>query len=174
MVYSTTDPLEAMQFGGNLIVMDEGRILQQGPAVEVFEHPANCRVAEITNDPSMNLWKAKLEGGAFKIAPGLELTASSAVDALTAQAADDYTVGFRANDIRIEDGGLEFEVELSEIAGSETIIHLRRNDARMIARVEGVVSLNLQEVVPVKINTDWLYVFDKNEQLVQSPFRSKS
>lgn len=174
VVYSTTDPLEAMQFGGNLIVMDEGRILQQGPAVEVFEHPANCRVAEITNDPSMNLWKAKLEGGAFKIAPGLELTASSAVDALTAQAADDYTVGFRANDIRIEDGGLEFEVELSEIAGSETIIHLRRNDARMIARVEGVVSLNLQEVVPVKINTDWLYVFDKNEQLVQSPFRSKN
>ena len=44
----------------------------------------------------------------------------------------------------------------------------------MIARVEGVVSLNLQEVVPVKINTDWLYVFDKNEQLVQSPFRSKN
>ncbi len=167
VVYSSTDPLEAMQFGGDLIVMDEGRILQQGPAVEVFEHPATCRVAEITNDPSMNLWSAQLDGDRFRVAPGLDLPRPERMRDL---APTDYTVGFRANDIRIEEGGLDFEVELSEIAGSETIIHLRRGEKRMIARVEGVVSLQMQQTVPVKINTDWLYAFNSNQHLVHSPF----
>ena len=167
VVYSSTDPLEAMQFGGDLIVMDEGRILQQGPAVEVFEHPATCRVAEITNDPSMNLWSAQLDGDRFRVAPGLDLPRPERMRDL---APTDYTVGFRANDIRIEEGGLDFEVELSEIAGSETIIHLRRGETRMIARVEGVVSLQMQQTVPVKINTDWLYAFNSNQHLVHSPF----
>ncbi len=167
VVYSSTDPLEAMQFGGDLIVMDEGRILQQGPAAEVFEHPATCRVAEITNDPSMNLWSAQLDGDRFQVAPGLDLPRPERMRDL---APTDYTVGFRANDIRIEEGGLDFEVELSEIAGSETIIHLRRGEKRMIARVEGVVSLQMQQTVPVKINTDWLYAFNSNQHLVHSPF----
>lgn len=167
VVYSSTDPLEAMQFGGDLIVMDEGRILQQGPAVEVFEHPATCRVAEITNDPSMNLWSAQLDGDRFRVAPGLDLPRPERMRDL---APTEYTVGFRANDIRIEEGGLDFEVELSEIAGSETIIHLRRGETRMIARVEGVVSLQMQQTVPVKINTDWLYAFNSNRHLVHSPF----
>ena len=167
VVYSSTDPLEAMQFGGDLIVMDEGRILQQGPAVEVFEHPATCRVAEITNDPSMNLWTAQLDGDRFRVAPGLDLPRPERMRDL---APTDYTVGFRANDIRIEEGGLDFEVELSEIAGSETIIHLRRGETRMIARVEGVVSLQMQQTVPVKINTDLRYAFNSNQHLVHSPF----
>jgi glycerol transport system ATP-binding protein len=170
VVYSTTDPLEAMQFGGTLLVMDEGRIIQQGPAVDVFEHPATCRVAEITNDPSMNLWPATFTGGQFHIAEGIDLPAPADTSGVNEGAC---IVGFRSNDIRIEAGGLEFVVELSEIAGSETIIHLRRGETGMIARVEGVVDLKMNEVVPVKINTDWLYIFGTDETLVKSPFGSK-
>ena len=43
----------------------------------------------------------------------------------------------------------------------------------MIARVEGVVDLKMNEVVPVKINTDWLYIFGTDETLMKSPFGSK-
>ena len=30
LTYSSTDPVESMQLGGQILVMDEGRILQQG------------------------------------------------------------------------------------------------------------------------------------------------
>ena len=43
LIYSSTDPMEAMQLGGETIVLDEGRILQQGPASEIFENPATTR-----------------------------------------------------------------------------------------------------------------------------------
>ena len=171
VVYSTTDPLEAMQFGGTLIVMDEGRILQQGPAVEVFEHPATCRVAEITNDPSMNLWPATFDGKAFHVAEGVDLPTPADTSGVEN---GPCIVGFRANDVRIEEGGLDFVVELSEIAGSETIIHLRRGETRMIARVEGVVALAMNQTVPVKINTDWLTIFGSDQTLIKSPFERKS
>ena len=44
LIYSTTDPVEAMQLGGEIIVMDEGRILQLIHKVfsvdaEVITHP---------------------------------------------------------------------------------------------------------------------------------------
>jgi len=62
LIYSTTDPIEAMQLGGEVIVMDEGKILQQGSAKEIYENPATTKVAEITNDPAMNLVDGEING----------------------------------------------------------------------------------------------------------------
>ena len=55
LIYASTDPLEAMQLNGDIIVLDEGEILQSGTAKDVFENPSNIKVAEITNDPAMNV-----------------------------------------------------------------------------------------------------------------------
>ena len=45
LIYFSTDPLEAMQLGGDIIVLDEGRVLQTGAGArdlrEPGEHP--CR-----------------------------------------------------------------------------------------------------------------------------------
>ena len=54
LIYSTTDPQEVMELNGEVIVLDEGRVLQTGPAKEIFENPKNLKVAEVTNDPPMN------------------------------------------------------------------------------------------------------------------------
>lgn len=171
VAYSSTDPLEAMQLGGELIVMDEGKILQQGPAKQVFEHPANTRVAEITNDPSMNLWNAHRDEGQFRIADGLNLDVPKH---LSKVAAGPCILGFRANDITVAQDGVGFEVELSEISGSETILHLRRGDNRMIARVSGVFDAKIGDMIPVNINEGQLYAFATDSTLLHSPYEEKS
>ena len=51
LIYSTTDPQEVMELNGEVIVLDEGKVLQKGPAKEIFENPLNLKVAEISNDP---------------------------------------------------------------------------------------------------------------------------
>ena len=53
LIYSTTDPQEVMELNGEVIVLDEGKVLQKGPAKEIFENPLNLKVAEISNDPPM-------------------------------------------------------------------------------------------------------------------------
>ena len=38
-----------MELNGEVIVLDEGKVLQKGPAKEIFENPSNLKVAEISN-----------------------------------------------------------------------------------------------------------------------------
>lgn len=47
MVIVTHDPVEAMALADRIVVMDRGRVLQQGPVPEVFSHPASLEVARI-------------------------------------------------------------------------------------------------------------------------------
>ena len=60
LIYSTTDPRETMELNGEVIVLDEGKVLQVGPAKEIFENPNSLKVAEISNDPPMNIIEAKI------------------------------------------------------------------------------------------------------------------
>lgn len=46
-VLVTHDRLEALSIGDDLVVLDEGRIIQRGPVQEVFSRPANLAVAGI-------------------------------------------------------------------------------------------------------------------------------
>jgi len=46
-IFVTHDRLEALSLGDDLVVMDQGRILQHGPVGEVFSRPANLAVAGI-------------------------------------------------------------------------------------------------------------------------------
>jgi molybdate transport system ATP-binding protein len=46
-VFVTHDRLEALSLGDDLVVLDEGRIIQRGPVQEVFSRPTNLTVAGI-------------------------------------------------------------------------------------------------------------------------------
>ena len=41
LIYATTDPLEAMQLNGEIIVFDQGKVLQHSESTDVFENPIN-------------------------------------------------------------------------------------------------------------------------------------
>jgi molybdate transport system ATP-binding protein len=46
-LFVTHDRLEALSLGDDLLVLDEGRIIQRGPVQEVFSRPASLTVAGI-------------------------------------------------------------------------------------------------------------------------------
>ena len=66
VIFSTTDPREAMELNGEVIVLDEGRVLQVGAAKEIFENPKTLKVAEISNDPPMNILRANIDSNQIK------------------------------------------------------------------------------------------------------------
>ena len=57
VVYTTTEPSEALMLGGNIVVLDEGRVLQNGPTPEAYHNPATTKVAEVFSDPPINFLK---------------------------------------------------------------------------------------------------------------------
>ena len=60
VVYTTTEPAEALMLGGNVVVLHEGRVLQTGVTPDVYHNPCNTRVAEVFSDPPSTIFLALL------------------------------------------------------------------------------------------------------------------
>ncbi|WP_088283742.1 ABC transporter ATP-binding protein [Ideonella sp. A 288] len=159
VVYATTEPTEALLLGGWTAVMDAGQLLQYGPTSEVFHRPASLRVASAFSDPPMNL----VSGGALR----LGLPASVA--------APDATIGLRASALRVYprpgDLALPGKVELAEISGSDTFVHVSTAAGELVAQLTGVHFFDLGASITLHLDPAQVYVFGADGQLVTAPMR---
>ena len=168
LIYASTDPLEAMQLNGDIIVIDEGKVLQTGSAKEVFENPATAKVAEITNDPAMNINKGYIQDNTLVMNNNVQIQIP---DQLKSIPNGDYQVGIRATDLYLDDNGFSFDVEISEISGSETFLHLRNNDLKCVATIEEVKTYEANEVVKINFDKSKIYLFKETGELLHSPYQ---
>ena len=171
VVYATTEPHEALLMGGTTIVMDEGRILQTGKAIDVYNAPRSVRVAEIFSDPPMNLLDGDVSDGAVTLVNDIRLPLGGHLAGL---AAGSYQFGARANNLSVRrqhSGDVEIDVtiELAEVSGSETFIHARHNDQSMVVQESGVHSFSLNEKSRVYLNASRLFVFNNDGGLAAAP-----
>ncbi len=159
VVYATTEPTEALLLGGWTAVMDGGELLQYGPTAEVFHAPVSIRVARAFSDPPMNLLP---QGGV-----GLGLPDNAVPP--------DATLGLRASALRLQqrpgDVPLAGQVELAEISGSGTFVHLSSAAGELVAHLAGVHYLDLGEAVTLYFDPARLHVFGADGQLRQAPRR---
>lgn len=167
LIYTTTDPVEAMQLGGEVIVMDEGKILQQGSAKEIYENPITTKVAEITNDPAMNLFEGEIKGKKIKLNSKIELSLPKHFKDLPV---GHYTFGIRASGITLAKSGFPFQIELAEISGSETFLHLGQGQIHVVGLLDAVKNFDIGETVSVIFDTEKLYAFGSDGILMSSPY----
>jgi glycerol transport system ATP-binding protein len=162
VVYATTEPQEALLFGGNTVVVDAGRVLQSGPALDVYRRPATIRVAEVFSDPPINLIRAHIGPQECRLSPSVAFPVAEHMRELTP---GDYRVGVRANHIGVvqrpgSSGVIRATVELAEINGSETYVHARHSDFTLIALLEGVHEFALGAEIDLYLDPDRLFVFN--------------
>jgi len=62
MIYVTHDQVEALTFADRVVVMKDGRVLQVGTPVELFERPEHTFVGYFIGSPGMNLLSAEVRG----------------------------------------------------------------------------------------------------------------
>jgi len=69
IVYVTHDQVEAMTLASRIVIMDQGRIMQEGAPMKVYNKPANSFVAGFIGSPTMNFFKVipELEDGELAI-----------------------------------------------------------------------------------------------------------
>src|SRR6185503_169667 len=70
MIYVTHDQVEAMTLADRLVVLNQGRIEQEGPPLAVYDAPHSRFVGSFLGSPAMSFLPARLEGGALR-GPGL-------------------------------------------------------------------------------------------------------
>jgi glycerol transport system ATP-binding protein len=170
VVYATTEPTEALLLGGYTAVLDAGELLQYGPTAEVFHRPASIRVARAFSDPPMNLVAAE------RRETGVTLPGGVALDLLLpATPSPALTVGIRAGALRVQgrDGDLSLpgKVELAEISGSDTFLHVETPIGELVAQLTGVHQFTLGEPVTLHLDPRQAYVFDALGALLRAPAR---
>ena len=171
VVYATTEPQEALLFGGNTIVLDAGRVLQSGPALDIYHRPATIRASEVFSDPPINLIRAVIDPQGCRLSPDVAFPLAPHMRAL---APGEYRVGVRAGHIGLA-GHAEFgcripaKVELAEINGSETYVHAGHGDFQMIALLQGVHEFGLGDGIDLYLDPRRVFVFDGGGGLVAAP-----
>ena len=173
VVYATTEPGEALLLGGYTAVLDAGELLQYGPTAEVFHAPASIRVARAFSDPPMNL----IAGEAVNV--GVQMNAGPALQIpLPAAASRALTLGIRASALRVQarpgDVTLPGTVELAEISGSDTFVHVATSVGEVVAQLTGVHDFGLGTSITLHLNPSQVYVFDQGGRLLVAPQRGRN
>ncbi|HJV02787.1 MAG TPA: ABC transporter ATP-binding protein [Burkholderiaceae bacterium] len=173
VVYATTEPQEALLLGGHTVLMDAGRILQTGPTLAVYQRPASIRAAAIFNDPPMNIFDGHIESdNSVRLANGPTL--SVAAPALELPAAQPCKIGVRCHHVRLADDAshanrIDCTVELAELSGSETYVHLHHGATSLVAQVPGVYAASMDAAVQASVSPDHLFIFDADGALLRAP-----
>lgn len=172
VVYATTEPTEALLLGGYTAVLDAGELLQYGPTAEVFRRPRSLRVARAFSDPPMNLIQGRAHEEGVDLPGGVRL--ALALPAGPAGARDAaLTVGVRAGALRVVPRGGDLAlpglVELAEIAGSDTFVHVATPIGELVAQLTGVHVFTLGAALTLHLDPAQAYVFDAAGDLLVAP-----
>ena len=175
VVYTTTEPSEALMLGGDIVVIDEGRILQAGHTPHVYRNPATSKVAEVFSDPPINYIAGTADGQHAFLGEHIKILLKGHLRILTEGA---YQFGLRSNHLslsRTQDDDTKFKasVELSEINGSETFIHIKHNGFPLVVQENGIHKRPIGTQISIYMNQRNLFVYDEKGKLVASPFKQR-
>ncbi len=171
VVYTTTEPTEALMLGGNIVVIDEGRVIQSGPTPRVYHSPVTIKVAEIFSDPPINFIDASVNKVSVYFGQDIRIPLSGHLKGVSP---GDYKIGVRSNHLflsRRDPSDVEFKarVELSEINGSETITHVNHGGTPLVVLDDGIYPHRIGSEISVFVNPCFLFLYSSKGSLVASP-----
>jgi sn-glycerol 3-phosphate transport system ATP-binding protein len=136
MVYVTHDQVEAMTMADRVILLNSGRIEQNGTPVDLYESPADVFVARFIGTPPMNLLSLDAGSGGAVIAGTAGPVVAPAQYALA-------RLGVRPEHIAIgRESGVEAEVASVEYLGADSLLSCNIVRQPIAVRVPGRVGLS--------------------------------
>ncbi|QHQ34308.1 ABC transporter ATP-binding protein [Algicella marina] len=135
-VYVTHDQVEALTLADRVVILRDGRILQEGPPLSLYDAPATRFVAEFIGSPQMNMFKGMVRqtGGAAVVIDGVTVPLA-AID--TAEGTP-VTLGARPEALLMTDpdsADITAEVDVFEPLGSDTMVSCRIAGTMAVVRV---------------------------------------
>lgn len=132
MIYVTHDQTEALTFADQVVVMQDGEVVQIGTPVELFERPAHTFVGHFIGSPGMNVLPCEVrDGGAFF--EGTQITLEGAITQGTGRT----QIGVRPEFVSLGDQGLPAVVSKVSDIGRHAVVEAKVGDTTVKAIVAG-------------------------------------
>ena len=170
-VYATTEPQEALMLGGNTATLWEGRVTQFGRTIDVYRRPHDLTTGQVFSDPPMNIIPVDKQGAAVALPSGEKAAATGVLASL---GNGRFDLGVRPNHLFLKDPGngairLDATVNVTEISGSESFVHVDYNGHRFVALTHGVHDVAPGSAIALYIDPTRLFVFDAAGRLAAAP-----
>ena len=166
VVYATTEPSDALLIGGYTATLLEGKVIQHGKTLDVYNKPNNLDSAKVFSDPPMNIAEINKKGEMCSLL-------SDKVSWKTNLNLKDgnYKVGIRPHNITTYKEGknsieINGKVLISELSGSESMIHFTNGDLSWVSLSEGIHQKQVGEETKLFMNADEFLYFDNSNRLV--------
>ena len=163
VIMVTHDQAEAMTLADRIIVMNDRRIQQIGPPMEIYGRPTNTFVAQFVGSPAMTLVPAELvDGGDFasvKLGDGSVVQTQVPRQGLPS---GQLRLGLRPEAVRVSEGGAttRAKVDLVERLGERTLLYARLADGQPITAEDSAYSsAKLGDEVPLAIDGGSAHLF---------------
>jgi len=165
MVYVTHDQVEAMTLADRIAVLEGGDVQQVGTPEELYRRPDNKFVAGFIGSPPMNFFEAEYAGDRHSVrGEGFEFTLAEEMRAADLSGGS-LDIGWRPTVFELDgEGPCEGQVEVVEMLGHESCLHLLIGGARAMAIVsaKAAAEVGIGDRVRFSIRPDDLHVFDRS------------
>jgi multiple sugar transport system ATP-binding protein len=171
-LYVTSDSLEALVMAENLVVMDQGRVLQADGVDAVSLEPTHVRSGELVGFPRCNLIEGRLDAGSGRCTTrlfdlGVSLERGS--DGTAAGRPEEVTLAIRPEHLAPADdagGGaaaMEGEIALIEHLGSEAVVYLTAAGQMLVTTVPAatMARMDLGDRFAFSLRPERVLVFDR-------------
>ena len=172
-VYATTEPNEALALSGHTAVLHAGGLLQYGPTEDVYHRPRDVLTAEMFSEPPINVMPAIVSGAEVTF----DRSASFPLNRdLACLSPGPYQFGVRASHIRLQrqtedDLELDVAVDIAEISGSETFLHVHNDLFHLVLHLAGVHEFGVDQRIKVYLPSHKIFAFDRHGDTVHTPAR---
>lgn len=142
MIYVTHDQTEALTFADQVVVMHEGRVVQIGSPVELFERPQHTFVGHFIGSPGMNVLPCRIDNGGTVFAGHRVDVENPPRESLNGHRLE---IGVRPEFVTLADEGIPVSVVNVSDAGRHRIVEVRHQESR--------IKLLVDDGVPVPAET---------------------
>ena len=170
-VYATTEPSEALLLGGNTAALSKGRITQFGRTIDVYRRPNDLLTARTFADPPLNTMQVTKKSGQFEVGgrPVLPVPAH-----LAGVQDGPCTVAFHPHHLSLvsqtaTSANLQARTAISEIAGSESFIHIEFEGSRWVMLSPGIHDIEPDSIITVHVDTRHLMAFGTDGMAIAEP-----
>ncbi|WP_420547960.1 ABC transporter ATP-binding protein [Curvivirga sp.] len=168
VVYATTEPIEALLFAGHTATLHQGRVTQFGPTSDIYRTPKDLISAKVFSEPPINTAKVVKEGNVIKLGSDIKWEAKGN---LSNMKDGQYTFGIRPHHVTAQELGeqaikVEGSVQITEISGSESVVHFNMNGNSWVSQSHGVQYHDVGSVAHLFADVSQGLYFDDKDQLV--------
>jgi multiple sugar transport system ATP-binding protein len=162
-IYVTHDQVEAMTLADRVVVLNQGKIEQQGTPIELYRQPANLFVAGFIGSPAMNVLEGVVDGvdgsPAVRLKDGTPIRIAAERKVKSGQS---VKVGLRPEHLNPSGTGspLTGQTLLVEPTGAQTHVLFELAGEQVTAVVDGELPVRYGAPLKVAVNADQVYVFD--------------